>query len=54
MLDLRVVVGALAVCVGAFAVLAPEEYVDTISGTHSRYDLSHGNILPEVALPWYV
>jgi len=36
----------------ACAVTAPEDYVDIISGTHSRFDLSHGNILPEVVLPW--
>ena len=28
------------------ALLAPETYANTLSGTHSRYDLSHGNILP--------
>ena len=36
----------------AVVALAPEEYVDILSGTHSRFDLSHGNILPEVSLPW--
>lgn len=29
-----------------------EDYVNTLSGTHSRYSLSRGNVLPEVSLPW--
>jgi putative alpha-1,2-mannosidase len=32
--------------------VAPEELVNILSGTHSRFDLSHGNILPEVSMPW--
>jgi len=30
----------------------PVEYVDILGGTDSRYDLSHGNVLPLVARPW--
>lgn len=35
-----------------FAVSNPEEYVNTLGGTASRYDLSTGNILPIVNRPW--
>jgi putative alpha-1,2-mannosidase len=30
----------------------PSLYVNTLTGTQSRYDLSHGNILPNVVRPW--
>lgn len=30
----------------------PEEYINILGGTKSRYDLSTGNILPEVTVPW--
>ena len=30
----------------------PETYVNTLGGTQSRYDLSHGNVMPFVARPW--
>ena len=30
----------------------PQHYVNTLTGTQSRYDLSHGNSLPLVARPW--
>jgi len=30
----------------------PEDYVNTLGGTKSRFDLSTGNILPEVQVPW--
>ncbi len=42
----------------ALAILAtvaakqPQHYVNTLTGTQSRYDLSHGNSLPLVARPW--
>ena len=35
-----------------FAVENPEEYVNILGGTDSRYDLSHGNTLPLIARPW--
>ena len=31
---------------------APEDHVNTLAGTHSRYGLSRGNVVPDVALPW--
>lgn len=34
------------------AALHPEERVDILGGTDSRFDLSHGNVLPLVARPW--
>lgn len=42
---------AMAVVMAA-GVPNPEEFVDTLGGTDSRYDLSHGNLLPLVARPW--
>jgi putative alpha-1,2-mannosidase len=33
-------------------VAAPEAFVNTLGGTDSRYDLSHGNLLPLVVRPW--
>jgi len=30
----------------------PEEYVNILGGTDSRYDLSHGSTLPLITLPW--
>ena len=30
----------------------PQHHVNTLTGTQSRYDLSHGNSLPLVARPW--
>lgn len=36
----------------ALGVTNPEEYVNVLGGTKSRYDLSHGNILPETQVPW--
>ena len=32
--------------------MPPEEYVDTRGGTLSKVDVSHGNVLPEVVVPW--
>ncbi len=47
---------AAAVCGAAVASAArvtnPSLYVNTLTGTQSRYDLSHGNILPNVVRPW--
>jgi len=37
---------------GVNGVTNPEEYVNTLGGTDSRYDLSHGNLLPLVNRPW--
>jgi hypothetical protein len=37
---------------GATAVSNPEEYVNILGGTDSRYDLSNGNTLPLVTVPW--
>jgi putative alpha-1,2-mannosidase len=37
---------------GVSGVTNPEEYVNTLGGTDSRYDLSHGNLLPLVNRPW--
>jgi predicted alpha-1,2-mannosidase len=34
------------------AISHPEEFVNILGGTDSRYDLSHGSTLPLVALPW--
>ena len=34
------------------AVENPEEYVNPLGGTSSRYDMSHGNTLPLIARPW--
>jgi putative alpha-1,2-mannosidase len=36
----------------AHAAAFPEEFVNTLGGTDSRYDLSHGSSLPIIALPW--
>ena len=36
----------------AAAAKQPQHYVNTLTGTQSRYDLSHGNSLPLVARPW--
>mmetsp|Transcript_115375 Transcript_115375/g.230032 ORF Transcript_115375/g.230032 Transcript_115375/m.230032 type:complete len:804 (-) Transcript_115375:257-2668(-) len=33
-------------------VAKPEEYVNVLGGTKSRFDFSHGNILPETQVPW--
>jgi predicted alpha-1,2-mannosidase len=41
----------LALLVAA-AAKQPQHYVNTLTGTQSRYDLSHGNTLPLVARPW--
>lgn len=30
----------------------PEEYVDILGGTDSRYDISHGSTLPLITRPW--
>jgi hypothetical protein len=30
----------------------PEEFVNILGGTDSRYDMSHGNTLPLTARPW--
>lgn len=38
--------------VSAQAVSNPEDFVNILGGTDSRYDLSHGSTLPLVALPW--
>lgn len=45
-------VAAAAALVAAAAITNPEEYVNTLGGTDSRYDLSHGNLLPVVVTPW--
>lgn len=41
-----------AVPVPVSSVLFPEEYVNTLGGTDSRYDFSRGNLLPLVGQPW--
>ena len=30
----------------------PEEFINILGGTDSRYDISHGSTLPLIALPW--
>lgn len=42
----------LGLLAAASAIDNPEEYVNTLGGTLSRYDLSTGNILPLVNRPW--
>lgn len=44
--------GVLSASVPTLAVDSPEEYVNILGGTDSRYDLSHGNTLPLIARPW--
>lgn len=34
------------------AVDRPEEYVNVLGGTKSRFDMSRGNVLPEAQVPW--
>jgi putative alpha-1,2-mannosidase len=34
------------------AVQNPEKYANVLGGTQSKYDMSHGNVLPESQLPW--
>ena len=34
------------------AISNPEEFVNILGGTDSRYDLSHGSTLPLIAVPW--
>ena len=41
-----------AAAASSAAAVGPEERVDTLGGTDSRFDLSHGNLLPLVARPW--
>ena len=41
--------GASAVMVSA---ADPVDYVNTLSGTQSKYELSTGNTLPIVTMPW--
>jgi predicted alpha-1,2-mannosidase len=38
--------------VNAQALSHPEEFVNILGGTDSRYDLSHGSTLPLIAVPW--
>ena len=45
-------VAAAAAATLAAAISSPVDYVSTLGGTQSRTDLSTGNILPEVQLPW--
>eukprot|EP00747_Dinoflagellata_sp_TGD_P187155 gnl/TRDRNA2_/TRDRNA2_44670_c0_seq1.p1 gnl/TRDRNA2_/TRDRNA2_44670_c0~~gnl/TRDRNA2_/TRDRNA2_44670_c0_seq1.p1 ORF type:complete len:829 (-),score=107.81 gnl/TRDRNA2_/TRDRNA2_44670_c0_seq1:64-2493(-) len=40
----------VAPCVSS--VLNPEEYVNTLGGTDSTFQSSHGNVLPAVVRPW--
>lgn len=34
------------------SVHSPEDFVNVLGGTDSRYDMSHGNTLPLIARPW--
>ena len=47
-------VALLCVCTGAHAagIANPEDYVNTLGGSDSKYDLSHGNIMPDLTMPW--
>ena len=38
--------------ISARATAHPEEFVNILGGTDSRYDSSHGGSLPLIALPW--
>lgn len=49
---MRRVAALVASAAVAVAIPNPEEYVNTLGGTDSRYDLSHGNLLPLVNRPW--
>ena len=46
-------VALLCVCTGAHAagIANPEDYVNTLGGSDSKYDLSHGNIMPDLTMP---
>ena len=46
---------ALLLCAAgarAAAPASPEEYVNTLGGSDSKYDLSHGNVMPDLTMPW--
>jgi putative alpha-1,2-mannosidase len=30
----------------------PEQYVNVLGGSDSKYDLSHGNVMPDLTMPW--
>jgi len=51
MLALLLLVAA-ACCVCAVSDRHPEEYINVLGGTDSKYDFSHGNSLPLLARPW--
>ena len=42
----------LLACQSVFAKLQPVDYVSTLIGTESNYNLSTGNTYPAVAMPW--
>ena len=42
----------LLACQSVFAKLQPVDYVSTLVGTESNYNLSTGNTYPAVAMPW--
>ncbi len=42
----------LLACQSVFAKLQPVDYVNTLVGTESNYNLSTGNTYPAVAMPW--
>ena len=45
-------VTAWAIATGAAATLEPVDYVSTLVGTESSFQLSTGNTYPAIALPW--
>ena len=42
----------LSAAAAATAAKSPAEYVNTLGGTDSKEDMSHGNIMPDLTLPW--
>ena len=42
----------IACCMQLSAVENPVDYVNTLVGTQSKYELSTGNTYPATAMPW--
>ena len=48
---------AVGLCVQLFAAAAdaaksPEEYINVLGGSDSKEDMSHGNVMPDLTMPW--
>ena len=55
MMNFRLITALLAICIGGYAQTAGggwADYVNTLMGTASTYELSAGNTYPAVAMPW--